>query len=50
MKQIPYAFAVSNLMYIMVCMRPNIAHTIGVVSHFLSNPGKDNWEALEWIL
>ena len=34
--------AVSSLMYAMVCMRPNIAHAVGVVSFFLSNPGKEH--------
>ena len=50
MKQIPYASAVGSLMYAMVCTRPDIAHAVGVVSRFLSNPGKDHWEAVKWIL
>ena len=50
MKQIPYASAIGSLMYDMVCTRPDIAHTVGVVSRFLSNPGKDHWEAVKWIL
>ena len=36
-------------MYAMVCTRPNIAHSIGVVSRFTINPGKDHWEAVKWI-
>ena len=48
-KAIPYASLVGNLMYAMVCMRPYIAHAVGVVSCFLSNPGKDHWEAVKWI-
>ena len=31
-------------------MRLDVAHAIGVVSRFLSNPGKDHWEAVKWIL
>ena len=38
MKKIPYASAVGSLMYAMVCTRLDIAHAIGVVSKFLSNP------------
>ena len=34
----------------MVYTRPDIAHTIGVVSQFLFNPGKDHWEVVKWIL
>ncbi|CAJ2642124.1 unnamed protein product [Trifolium pratense] len=41
MKKIPYASAVGSLMYAMVCTRPDIAHAVGVVSRFLSNPGAD---------
>ena len=41
MPKVPYASTVGSLMYAMVCTRPDIAHAIGVVSRFLSNPGKD---------
>ncbi|PKI76596.1 hypothetical protein CRG98_002905 [Punica granatum] len=50
MKKVPYSSAVGNLMYAMVCTRPDIAHSIGVVSRFLSNPGKEHWNAVKWIL
>ena len=33
----------------MVCTRPDIAHAVGVMSRFLSNPGKDHWEAVKWV-
>ena len=49
MKKIHYASAVGNLMYAMVCTRPDIAHAVGVVSHFLSNLGKEHWQAVNWI-
>ena len=44
-----YALAVGSLMYVMVCMRPDIVHAIGVVSRFLSNSGKEHWAAVKWI-
>jgi hypothetical protein len=50
MSTIPYASAVGSLMYAMVCTRPDIAHAVGVVSRFLSNPGKEHWEGVKWIL
>ena len=50
MEAIPYSSAVGSLMYAMVCTRPDIAHAVGMVSRFLSNPGKDHWEAVKWIL
>ena len=50
MSTIPYSSAVGSLIYVMVCTRPDIAHAVGVVSRFLSNPGKKHWEAVKWIL
>ncbi|GKB41487.1 hypothetical protein Tco_0886429 [Tanacetum coccineum] len=41
--------AVGSLMYDMVCTRPDLAHAVGVVCRFLSNPGKKHWEAVKWI-
>jgi hypothetical protein len=43
MKKVPYASAVGSLMYAMVCTRHDIAHSVGVASRFLSNPGKEHW-------
>ncbi|GJY79663.1 retrovirus-related pol polyprotein from transposon TNT 1-94 [Tanacetum coccineum] len=49
--RVPYASAVGSLMYDMVCTRPDLAHAVGVVSRFLSNPdsylarNKDNMKS-----
>ncbi|KAJ9557170.1 hypothetical protein OSB04_011784 [Centaurea solstitialis] len=40
----------SSLMYAMVCTRPDIAHAVGVVSRFMSDPGREHWEAVKWLL
>ena len=37
-------------MYTMVATRPDIAHAVGVVSRYMSNPGKRHWEAVKKIL
>ncbi|RVW20272.1 Retrovirus-related Pol polyprotein from transposon TNT 1-94 [Vitis vinifera] len=50
MSKVPYASAIGNLMYAMVCTRLDIAHAMGVVSRFMSRPGKQHWEAVKWIL
>ena len=50
MSKVPYVSAIGSLMYAMVCTRPNIAHVVGVVSRYMSNPGKQHWEAVKWIL
>lgn len=50
MKNIPYSSAVGSLMYAMVCTRPDIAHAVGMVSRYLSNPGRHHWEAVKWVM
>ena len=37
MAKVPYASAIGSLMYAMVCTRPNIAHTLGVMSRYMNN-------------
>jgi len=50
MKNIPYSSTVGSLMYVMICTRTDIAYTVGVVIWFLTNPLKENWLAVKWIL
>ena len=40
MSKVPYDSTIGGLMYAMVCTRPNIAHAMGVVSRYISRPGK----------
>src|SRR5271167_4009163 len=47
MSRVPYASAVGSLMYAMVCTRPDIAHAVGVLSRFMSKPGKEHWDAVK---
>ena len=49
MAKVPYASAIGSLMYAMVCTRPDIGHAMGVVSRFMSNPGKAHSEAVKEI-
>ena len=50
MSKILYASAVGSLIYTMVCTRPDIAHVVGVISRFMSNPEKQHWEAVKCIM
>jgi len=50
MARVPYVSTIGSLMYAMVCTRPDISHVVGVVSRHTSNPGKQHWEAVKWIL
>ena len=50
MAKVTYASAICCLMYAMVCTKPDIAHALRVVSRYISNPSKQHWEAVKWIL
>eukprot|EP00253_Pinus_taeda_P035241 PITA_35241 len=47
MSCVPYASAVGSLMYAMVCTRPYIAYAVGVLSRFISKPGKEHWTTVK---
>ena len=47
---VSYASAIGSLIYAMICTRPNISLAVGVVSKYMSNPGKQQWEEMKWIL
>ena len=49
MEKVPYASAIVSLMYAMVCTRLDLTHIVGVLSRFLSNPGKEHWSVVKWI-
>ena len=50
MRQVPYASAVRSLMYAMLCTRPDICYSVGMVSRYQSNPGAKHWQAVKHIL
>jgi hypothetical protein len=50
MSRVPYSSKIGNLMYVIVCTRPDIAHAVGVVRRHMNNPSKEHWEAVKWIL
>ena len=50
MRQVPYASAVGSLMYAMLCTRPDICYSIGIVSQYQSNPRPKHWQVVEYIL
>jgi hypothetical protein len=50
MSHVPYASAVGSLMYAMVCIRPEIAHVVGVLSGYMSKLGKEHWTTIKRVL
>ena len=49
MSRVPYASVVGSLMYAMVYTRLGIAHVVGVLSRFMSKPGKEQWTAVKQV-
>ena len=43
MKAIPYASTVGNLMYVMLCTKPDICFVVGMVNKYQSNPRQEHW-------
>lgn len=50
MSSVPYASVVGSLMYIMLCTRPDLSHSISVLSMFMSDRGIQHWEMLKRLL
>ena len=50
MKKVPYANAIGCLMYVMMCIRPDIYYVVGLISKFQSNPGIMHWKAVKRVL
>ncbi|KAH9647611.1 hypothetical protein KPL70_025255 [Citrus sinensis] len=50
MKNVPYANAVGCLMYAMVLTRPDLSHSVSVVSRYMAQPGREHWRAVRWIM
>uniref|UniRef100_A0ACD5Z493 Uncharacterized protein n=1 Tax=Avena sativa TaxID=4498 RepID=A0ACD5Z493_AVESA len=44
MSHIPYASALGSLMYAMLFTRPDLCHSVGVLSRYQKNPGEEHWK------
>jgi len=40
---IPYNIAIKSLMYVMICIRLNIAQLVSLMSTYMVNPKKKHW-------
>lgn len=47
MFNVPYFSAIGSFMYVMVCSRPNLSHSLSVVSRFMANTGKKHWRSIQ---
>ena len=48
--QLEYASAIANMMYVMHCMRPDIAFAMYRPSRYTSYPSIDHWKAIGRVL
>ena len=47
MTRVPYASAVGNLMYAMVCTRPDLSQDISMISRYMHDPGRGHWKIVK---
>ncbi|GJV09327.1 hypothetical protein Tco_1346983, partial [Tanacetum coccineum] len=45
--QLEYSRVIGCLMYVMTCIRPDIAFVVGKLSRYTSNPGTQHWQAIQ---
>jgi hypothetical protein len=50
MSCVPYVSAIGSLMYEIVYTRLDIADAVGVLSRYMSKPGKEHWITLKRVL
>ncbi|GJU99230.1 zinc finger, CCHC-type containing protein [Tanacetum coccineum] len=48
--QLEYSRVIGCLMYVMTCIRPDIAFTMGKLSRYTSNPSTQHWQASQRVL
>ena len=49
-KTVPYVSTVGSLMYVILCTIPDICCSVGIVSGYQSNPGREHWTVVKHIL
>ena len=50
MKSIPYSNDVGSIMYAMIGTRPDLAYPVGIISSYMSNPIKEHWNGVKWVM
>ena len=50
MAKVPYRELIRKLIYLAVATRPDISYAIGVLCHFVENPGPEHWGTVKHVL
>jgi hypothetical protein len=49
MLKVSYSSVVDSLMYAIVCSRPDLSYAMSLISRYMENPGKEQWNVVKWI-
>ena len=47
MEEMSYASVVDSIMYAMVCSKSDLAYVVSMISRFMSNSGREHWNAMK---
>ena len=47
MSSVPYTSTVGSIMYAILCTKPDVTCTLGIASHFQTDPEEDHWKAVK---
>lgn len=50
MTHVTHASLIGRFMYTMISTRPDILHTVSMISSYTHDPRKDHWQFAKWIL
>jgi hypothetical protein len=50
MKYIPYCEAIGSLLYVAICIRPEITFAVCALARFVANPKYDYWVAVTQVI
>ena len=50
MSRIPYTSMIGSIMYVMLCMRPDVSYALSITSRYQKNPSEKHWMAVKNIL
>ena len=49
-EEVPYRELIGSLLYLAMCTRPDLTHSVGMLSRFMSNPKEEHWQAAKGVL
>ena len=50
MSTVPYRSIIGSLLYLSLCTRPDICSAVNLLSRYVSNPGRNHWNAVKHLI